>query len=77
MRTRQAKLLCLIPLDLDGYVHSTDYASGKRRQITSRLIADFTTWQTNEELFQRQLRRITRALTLDNVGRPPAPKSRL
>jgi TIR domain len=77
MKERGSKVFCLIPLDLDGYVHNDAFASGKKRQIESRVAADFRKWATDEDDFQRQVKRLIRALSLDNGGREPPPMSRL
>ena len=41
MRKRGQKILSLIPTNLDGYLLSDAFENGKKRQILSRLAANF------------------------------------
>ena len=73
MKERDKKVLALIPLDLDGYMHTDEWQSGKKRQILSRIAADFTAGSD----FDQQVEKVIKALTTDDIGREPAPKSKL
>ena len=66
----------LIPRDLDGFLFSADYQSGKKAEITSRVAANFVGWEKDHALFDRELEKVIRALRTDEGGgdRPPQPK---
>lgn len=76
MRDRKKKVLSLIPLNLDGYMFSDEWTSGKRQQIKERLAADFTGWETDNEKFEEQFERVVKALQTERE-REEAPVSRL
>jgi len=76
-KARGAKVLALIPLNLDGYLLSGQWQSGLSTQITSRLAADFTGWDKDNAKFETQFERVVKALRADGGGREPAPRSRL
>lgn len=62
MRERGEKVLALIPLNLDDYMFSGEWSSGKASQIKARLAADFTGWDRDDKKFAEQLERLVRAL---------------
>ncbi len=76
-KERSEKVLALIPLNLDGYVFSDHWRSGKARQVKSRLAADFTGWERDNDKFERAFDALVNALTTDNRGRNPPPTPRL
>jgi uncharacterized protein YjbI with pentapeptide repeats len=75
MSDRGEKVLALIPLNLDGYLLSGGWRSGKASQIKSRLASDFTGWDTDSQKFGEEFERLMKALRTDGGReRPPQPK---
>jgi len=76
MKERKKKVLALIPLNLDGYLLSGKWTSGKASQVLERLAGDFRGWKRNHARFEEQIEKIIRALRADEGARaqPPAPK---
>jgi hypothetical protein len=76
MKERGKKVLALIPLNLDGFLFSADYQSGKKVEITSSVAANFFGWEKGPALFDRELDKVIRALRTDEGSRekPPPPK---
>ena len=76
MKDSGKKVLSLIPLNLDGYMFKSEWQSGKKDEILSRLAADFTRWETDHAEFEKQFERVVKALRTDaGVGEvPPEPR---
>ena len=74
-RMRGEKVLALIPLDLDGFLHQ--WPSGKAQEVRSRLAADFVGWSQEPTKFETQVERVILALRADTGAREEAPVSRL
>jgi hypothetical protein len=77
MKERGKKVLVLIPLNLDGFLFSADYQSGKKAEITSRVAANFVGWEKDHALFDREMEKVVRALRTDERGREKPPVSKL
>ena len=77
MKERGKKVLALIPLNLDGFLFSADYQSGKKAEITSRVAANFVGWEKDHALFDRELEKVIRALRTGEGGREIPPPARL
>ena len=65
MKERRQKVRALIPLDLDGYLLSENWKSGKKAEVKSRLRADFTDWDKDEEKFEEQFELVVKALRVN------------
>jgi hypothetical protein len=77
MKERGKKVLALIPLNLDGFLFSADYQSGKKAEITSRAAANFVGWEKDHALFNRELAKVIRALRTGEGDREQPPPARL
>ncbi|MAU12654.1 MAG: hypothetical protein CL607_22725 [Anaerolineaceae bacterium] len=71
---RQVK--ALIPLDLDGYLFSDDYQSGKKQKLKSRLAANFQGWEHDNSVFVQGVEGVIKALRTDG-GKEDPPESKL
>jgi uncharacterized protein YjbI with pentapeptide repeats len=77
MKERGRKVLALIPLNLDGFLFSQAYKSGKKAEIKSRIAAKFVGWEEDQALFDRELEKVVRALRADDAAREQAPPAKL
>ncbi len=77
MKDRGEEMLALIPLNLDGYLFSGEWQTGKTRQVKSQLAADFTGWETDNAKFEEQFERAVKTLRTRGGGREVPPESKL
>lgn len=76
-KARGEKSLALIPLNLDGYMFTDAWQDGKAIPIKSRLAADFSGWDGDDEKFEREFERLVKALRADGGDREAPPESKL
>jgi len=77
MKRDKRKRLALIPLNLDGFMFSKNWRSGKSQQVRSRLAADFTGWEVSNRKFEEQFERLVKALKTLDGGREQPPDALL
>jgi len=74
MKRHGKKTYSLIPLNLDGHIFTDDWQSGKKRQVQSRIAADFTDWKTDHDKFEAEVEKVIAALRSDGGGKAPPPE---
>ena len=74
-KERHEKVLALVPLNLDGYLYR--WENGKASVLTSRVTPDFSGWELDNTVFEKQFVRVVKALRADAGAREDPPKPRL
>ena len=77
MKERGERVQALIPLNLDGYLLSGQWKSGKAEDVLARLAADFTGWDSDNAKFECEFERVVKALRADDGARELPPVARL
>ena len=72
-----SKVRVLILLNLDDYLFSGQWKSGKATEVKSRVAADFTGWETDNQMFEDSFDRLVKSLQAETEGREPPPISKL
>ena len=75
-RERGEQVGVLIPLNLDGYMFSDEYKNHPRAsQFETTLAADFVGWKNDMDKFNREVKRVIKALQTDGgLEKPPPSK---
>ncbi len=76
-KERGKKVPALIPLNLDGFLFSPDYQSGKKAEIMRRVATNFVGREKDHALFDRELEKVIRALRTGEGGREKPPPAKL
>ena len=69
--------MALIPLNLDGYLLSDEWESGKKQDILTRIDPDFTDWEKDNAKLEAQFEQVVKALQSGDTEREAVPEPRL
>jgi cellulose biosynthesis protein BcsQ len=77
LKERGQNIVALIPLDLDGYLFSTEYQSSKKAKLASRMAVSFVGWDKNRAVFNRELEKLVQVLIANENGKRIRPQLEL
>ena len=69
------KVLSLIPLDLDGYLF--DWEDGLADEVRSRYAPSFIGWEASNNIFEKSLESVVKAMQTGKAGREAVPIQKL
>jgi uncharacterized protein YjbI with pentapeptide repeats len=73
-RERGLPIDVLIPLNLDGYLFSSEYEKNPKRSIFETILAaDFVGWESDIAKFNREVKKVIRAIQTDGGKEEPPP----
>ena len=75
-KERGAKVLSLIPLDLDRFLFD-EWQDGRAATLRKRQVADFVDWEHDNSKFEESFEKVVQALRADEAARKAPPKPRL
>lgn len=70
------RILALIPLNLDDYLFDDQCQSATGEELRGRMAANFTGWEHDNALFEREMEKVVRALR-PGGGKAPPPEPKL
>lgn len=73
MKRRGKKVSAVIPLNLDGFMFSSECSCGWKNELTTRLAADFIGWKSDSKIFENGIQLLLHALEQGWTGNQPPP----
>lgn len=67
---RGVKTESLIPLDLDGFIGTDEFANNRKEAINSRVAGSFIGWRGNDQSFDDEVEKVVRVLSVEHVASP-------
>lgn len=64
MQDRGRKVLAMIPMNLDGYLLSDEWRSGRKEEVLSRIAPDFRGWENDDAKFDEPFEQLVQALKI-------------
>jgi hypothetical protein len=77
MKERGIKINALIPLNMDDFMFNENCKTTYKQQLKERLAANFVGWQKDNEIFEREIEKVIKALRTDRDIFDVSPKKKL